>query len=118
MSSQRGSGTALIGAAVVIAMLLTGVLAVVLGYLVAEHAVRGAADLVALSGAAAHARGEDACEAAGDLARQNQVSLLRCLVRGDSVKFVVSVTVARRVDAPGPGLPRSVQASANAGRLG
>ena len=43
----------------------------VAGYLVSHHQARSAADLAALSGAAAYARGEDACDQARRTARQN-----------------------------------------------
>lgn len=115
---ERGSGTALIAAAVLVTVAVTGVVAVVMGYLIAAHAARGAADLVALSGAAAQLRGADACRAARAVAAANRVTVLGCGVRGDVVDFVVSVTVARRVESAGFGLPDRVSASAHAGRAG
>jgi secretion/DNA translocation related TadE-like protein len=97
-------------------MVLAGVGVLLAGYVAAQHAAADAADLAALSGAAAHTRGRDACAAAGGVARANQVSLAGCRVSGDSFDFVVEVTVVRHLRAP-PGLPGTVTAKAEAGRL-
>lgn len=115
--SQRGSGTLLVAAALLVAAMIAGAVLVVAGYLAALHHARGAADLVALSGAAAQARGGDACRTAGELARRNGVRLGECRVRGDSFDFVVSTTVVQRM----PDrllLPRELTVTAHAGRLG
>ncbi len=113
---QHGSGTLLIAAAVLVMMVFAGVGLVLAGYLAAQHAAAGAADLSALSGAAAYVRGEDACAAAGRVARANGVVLKVCAVSGDSFDFVVRTTVTRHLRSP-PGLPGTVTASAEAGRL-
>ena len=55
---QRGSGTVLVAVVVMVVMAITAALIVVTGYVSAAHAVRGAADLVALPGAAGHAKVE------------------------------------------------------------
>lgn len=117
-ANERGAGTVLVSAVVLVLLLVTGVIAVVVGYFAALHAARGAADLVALSAAAERVRGADACRAARNAAVANQVLVISCRVTGDSLDFVVSVTVARAVDLNVPLLPRQVRASANAGRLG
>jgi hypothetical protein len=52
------------------------------------------------------------------LAGLNGVLLLRCTVRGDSLDFVVSVTVRQPVRVRLPLLPDGVQATSHAGRLG
>jgi secretion/DNA translocation related TadE-like protein len=116
--SQRGSGTALIAAALLVAALVAAAVLVVAGYLAALHHVRAAADLVALSGAATQARGGDACRTAGELAGRNGVRLADCRARGDSFDFVVSTTVVQPVGTPLPLLPAAVSATAHAGRLG
>lgn len=114
---ERGSGT-LLGVAVVLvlAMVAGGVL-VVAGYVAAVHHARSAADLSALSGAVRQARGDGACRAAAAAATANGVRLVGCQVRGDSLDFVVSVTVEQGVRVPAL-LPQWVAASAHAGRLG
>ena len=58
------------------------------------------------------------CAAAADVAHRNGVSLVRCAVRGDSLDFVVSVTVRQSVRLGLPLLPEGVSATAHAGRLG
>ena len=113
---QRGSGTLLVAAAALVAMVLAGVGLVLAGYLAAQQAAAGAADLSALSGAAAYLRGQEACAAADRVARANGVSLKSCTVAGDSVDVVVTTTVVKQLRAP-PGLPGTVTASAEAGRL-
>jgi secretion/DNA translocation related TadE-like protein len=113
---ERGSGTLLIAAVTLLVMVLAGVGVLLAGYVAAQHAAAGAADLSALSGAAASVRGQDACAAAGGIARANRVRLTSCKVFGDSFDFVVKVTVVRQLRAP-PGLPATVTASAEAGRL-
>ena len=90
---------------------------VVAGYLVSHHRARSAADLAALSGAAVHARGEDACDQARRIARRNGARVTRCDQVGDSVDFVVTVRVVVEVGVRSPGLPRRVQAEAHAGRV-
>lgn len=115
---ERGSGTVLVAAVMLVLLLLAGLVAIVIGYVAALHTARGAADLVALSGAAERARGGDACVAARNVAAANRVSLVTCRARGDSLDYVVSVTVATTVDFGVPSLPRQVRASAHAGRLG
>lgn len=115
---QRGSGTVLVLAVTIVLMAITGVLVVIAGYIAAAHAARGAADLVALSGAAAQARGQSACPAARRIASENGVRLMACTVEGDSWDFVVSVTVEKPVTLSVPSLPHSVRETAHAGRLG
>jgi hypothetical protein len=60
----------------------------------------------------------DGCAAAASVAHRNGVSLARCTVRGDSLDFVVSVTVRRPVRGGVPLLPDGVSATSHAGRLG
>ncbi|MBK8461027.1 MAG: flp pilus-assembly TadE/G-like family protein [Micropruina sp.] len=107
-------------------MMTAGVLLIVLvgflgligaGYLTAVRQARGAADLVALSGATAYQAGQDACAAARRIATTNKVTLTDCLVTGDTWDFVVTVSVRRPVRFDLPGLPTRVTAEARAGRL-
>ena len=115
---ERGSGTILAAGTVVLLMAVAGAILVVGGYLVAADHARGAADLVAVSAAAKVVQRGDACRAAGEIAHRNGVSLERCTVRGDSLDFVVSVTVRRPVRLRLPLLPDAVPATSHAGRLG
>jgi secretion/DNA translocation related TadE-like protein len=90
---------------------------VVAGYLVSHHRARTAADLAALSGAAAYARGEDACDQARHTADRNGARVTRCDQVGDRVDFVVTVRVVVEVRVRSPGLPRRVEGEAHAGRV-
>lgn len=88
-----------------------------LSYSAAARAVRAAADLVAVSGAQAHARGADACAEARRIAGRNEVTIGTCEVTGDLIDFVVEVRVARVVGWRLPGLPEQVAATAYAGNV-
>lgn len=113
---ERGSGTLLVVGGMSLVMVIAGVALVLTAYIAAQHAAADAADLSALSGAAAHGRGEDPCAAAREVARANGVTLSTCRVSGDSFDFVVRVGVIKHVRSP-PRLPDTVSASAEAGRL-
>ena len=100
---------------------MTGVLGVVValssaalviaGYAVGYHRARAAADLSALSGAAAFQGGREACAQAARTARQNGARLDRC----DVIDFVVTVRVSVLARTRIPHLPRAVTAQAYAG---
>ena len=100
-------------------MAVVGVVAmmavVAAAYLVAGHRARGAADLAALSGAAAYAEGRAPCPAAGRVARVNDARLTRCDRVGDDVDYVVSVSVEVPVGLRVPGLPEALGGRAHAG---
>ena len=115
---ERGSGTVLVAGVVVVLMVVAAAILVIGAYLAAAGHARGAADLVAISAAAKVAQHSDGCAAAADMARSNGVSLVRCAVRGDSLDFVVSVTVRQSVRVGLPLLPERGSATAHAGRQG
>ena len=79
--------------------------------------MRAAADLVAVSGAQAHARGADACDEARRIAERNGVAVGSCGVTGDLIDFVVEVRVVRGIGWRLPGLPERVDATAYAGNV-
>jgi secretion/DNA translocation related TadE-like protein len=114
---DRGSGTVLMGAVMSVVVALAAAASVVAGYLVSHHRARSAADLAALSGAAAYARGADACDHARQSARRNGAQVTRCDRVGDPVDFVVTVRVVVEVRVRSPGLPRRVEGEAHAGRV-
>ena len=87
------------------------------GYVAAAHRARGTADLAAVSGAADQALAQDACRAAVLITGANGARTVACSVSGDALDFVVSVTVEVSVEAPMPGLPAHLRATAHAGRL-
>jgi secretion/DNA translocation related TadE-like protein len=112
---ERGSASVLVAGLMGVMVVLTGVALLVAGYELAQHRARGAADLAAVSGAAAHAGGHDACAQAARTAADNHVTVLRCGVVGDAVEYVVSVRVALSVRTRVRGLPTRVVAEAHAG---
>jgi len=99
-------------------MAVAAAILVIGAYLVAADHARGAADLVAISAAAKVAQRGDGCAAAADVAHRNGVGLGHCAVRGDSLDFVVSVTVRQSVRVGLPLMPDGVSATSYAGRLG
>lgn len=107
------------GVATVLALPLLGaltlaavLLAVVSGAVVAQRRVASAADLAALAGAAALARGGDGCEHASAVSRRNGAELVSCRASTTEVwltvrtelplRFGRSLTVSARSRA-GPG---------------
>jgi secretion/DNA translocation related TadE-like protein len=115
---QRGSGTVLMAAVMAVVVALGAVATVVAGYLAGHHRARSAADLAALTGAAAYAQRQDACAEARRTARRNGARVTHCEQVGDQVDFVITVRVVVQVRVRSPGLPRRVEAEAHAGRVG
>ena len=115
---ERGSATVLMAAVMGVVVTLGAAAMVIAGYLVGHHRARSAADLAALSGAAAHARGDDACDHARRIAPQNRAEVAACTRVGDDIDFVITVRTTVPVRSRLPGLPRSVEGEAHAGRLG
>jgi secretion/DNA translocation related TadE-like protein len=108
------------GVAAVLAVVLTGLLAVVtfvaagiVGAIDAHRRAQAAADLSALAGGSALVHDADVCAAAATIAGRNGASLVSCGLDGDSVAVVVAVA------APGglPGVPE-LRARARAGPAG
>jgi secretion/DNA translocation related TadE-like protein len=88
---------------------------VIAGYAVGYHRARAAADLSALSGAAALQQGRDPCTQAARSARGNGAQVVRCNQVGDAVDFVVTVRVSIPAGTRIPHMPRAVIAEAHAG---
>jgi secretion/DNA translocation related TadE-like protein len=114
---ERGSGTVLLAGIMGVVAALSAAALVIAGYLVAHHRARSAADLAALSGAVAHTRGEDACDQARRIAPRNGAKVTSCTRVGDDLDFVVTVRTAVPTPSRLPGLPRTVEAEAHAGRV-
>jgi len=114
-ADERGSGTLLIVGLMAVVGVVAVVATVAAAYLVAGHQARGAADLAALSGAAAFAEGRAPCPAATRLARANGARVTSCDQVGDDVDYVVSVAVVVEVGVRVPGLPRTLPGRAHAG---
>ena len=115
--NERGAAT-IVAVTVVVALVTVAAVGVLgLAYAAAARSVRAAADLVAVSGAQAKAKGADACDEARRVAARNEVEIGGCEVTGDEIDFVVEVTVRRGVGLRFPGLPERVQAVAYAGTV-
>ena len=114
---QRGSASVLMAGIMGVVVTLASAAMLIAGYLMAHHSARAAADLAALSGAAAYAGGRDACDQAERIARQNGARVVHCDRVGDEVDFVVTVRTAVDVRSRVPGLPRRVEAQAHAGQV-
>lgn len=90
--TDRGSGTIYAVIAITVLMLTTGVALAGVELARAQHQAAAAADLAALSGAAALATGTDACSAAGRVALANGARLASCKANGRIVEVLVEVS--------------------------
>jgi secretion/DNA translocation related TadE-like protein len=88
---QAGAATLLAVAMAGVLMVVGAALAVVGAMVVAHRQAQGSADLAALAGATAAARGEDPCRAARDVARLNAGTVIACAVEGGTVTVEVRV---------------------------
>jgi secretion/DNA translocation related TadE-like protein len=89
---QRGSATVLVVAMSGVLLLVGAALGVVVAMVLAHRTAQSGADLAALAGAEATARGVDGCSAAGDVAAANDVRLTGCQVQGRVVLVTVSAS--------------------------
>ncbi len=112
---ERGSGTVLTAGLMGLVLALAGAATVIAGYLVAAHRAKAAADLGALSGAAAVRSGLDPCLAAIRAADRQRAEVRDCRRVGDQIDFVVIVTAQVSVGVRVPGLPRTLAAVGHAG---
>jgi secretion/DNA translocation related TadE-like protein len=88
---ERGAATVLVVAFLGLLLLVGAALGVVGAMFRAHRAAQSAADLAALSGAAAVARGEDPCAAAARVAEANGATLVSCAPDGFEVRVVAEV---------------------------
>jgi secretion/DNA translocation related TadE-like protein len=113
--SEPGSASVLMAGILGVVVALSSAALVIAGYAVGYRRARAAADLSALSAAAASQHGRDACAQAALTARQNGARVDSCSRVGDAVDFVVSVRVSVAAGTRLPRLPRAVAAEAHAG---
>jgi secretion/DNA translocation related TadE-like protein len=113
--SELGSATTLMVGIMGVVVALSSAALVIAGYAVGYHRARAAADLSALSGAAAFQQGREPCAQAVLTARQNGSRVVRCNHVGDAVDFVVTVRVSVAAGTRIPHMPRTVAAEAHAG---
>jgi secretion/DNA translocation related TadE-like protein len=115
MRSERGSASLLMVGIIGVVVILSGAALLMAGYAVGYHRARAAADLSALSAAAAYRQGRDACAQARQTARRNLAHVDRCDLVGDAIDFVVTIRVSVVARTRIPQLPRTVIAEAHAG---
>jgi secretion/DNA translocation related TadE-like protein len=113
--AERGSASILMIGIIAVVVALSSAALVIAGYATGYHRARAAADLSALSAAAAFQQGRDACAQARQTARQNGARLNRCDLVGDAIDFVITVGVSVVARTRIPQLPRMVTAEAHAG---
>jgi secretion/DNA translocation related TadE-like protein len=113
--SERGSASVLMTGIVGVVVALSSAALLIAGYAVGYHRARSAADLSALSGAAAFQQRRDACAQARQTARQNGARVERCDLVGDAIDFVITVRVSVTARTRIPQLPTKVAAEAHAG---
>jgi secretion/DNA translocation related TadE-like protein len=113
--SELGNASVLMAGILGIVVALGSAALVIAGYAAGYHRARAAADLTALSAAAAFQDGRDPCMQAGLTARQNGAQLDGCSKVGDAIDFVVTVRVSVLARNRLPHLPRTVAAKAHAG---
>jgi secretion/DNA translocation related TadE-like protein len=94
-TADRGAATVYAVAATLVLLLTTAVILAGVELARVQHQVAAAADLAALSGAAAVAVGADGCVAAGRIATANGARVTSCEVDGPVVDVVVEVSSPR-----------------------
>lgn len=94
-ADDRGAATVAVLAFVSVLLLLGGAFGVVAAMVHAHRTAQAAADLAALAGAGAQARGRDPCASSDAVATANGARLLTCEVSGDDVRVMVEVTGPR-----------------------
>ncbi len=112
---DRGSGTVLTAAGIIVLVVTTLAGWWVVAWTDAVHQSRNAADLAALAGASAYAVSRDPCEAARQIAAANRARLVDCRSAGGRQAFTVTVRVAVELHPRVRGGPREVAADAVAG---
>ena len=113
--SELGSASVLMAGILGVVVALSSAALVIAGYAVGYRRARAAADLSALSAAAAFQQGQSPCAQAALTARQNGARVESCSRVGDAVDFVVTVRVSVAAATRLPHLPRKVAAEAHAG---
>ena len=113
--SELGSASILMTGIFAVVVALSSTALLIAGYALGYHRARTAADLSALSGAAAFQQGRDACAQARQTARRNGARVQQCDLVGDAIDFVVTVRVSVPTRTQIPQLPKDVSAEAHAG---
>ncbi len=94
-AGERGAATVTVLAFVSVLLLLGGALGVVAAMVQAHRTAQAAADLAALAGAGAQARGRDPCATGGAVASANGARLVSCELDGADVRVLVEVSGPR-----------------------
>ncbi len=113
--SQRGSGTMMILAVMIVITMVAVVGAWFAGWLASGARARAAADLVAIAAAQAQSEGRSACPVAQEAAAANQAELTACEVTTGWGEFIVDVAVEVELRPQIPGAPQAAHAESRAG---
>ena len=89
---ERGAATVLVVTLVGLLLFIGAALGVVGALVRAHRSAQAAADLAALAGATAAARGDDPCAAVAEVATANGATMTGCVPGGLEVRVVVEVT--------------------------
>ena len=95
MADERGAATVAVLAFVSVLLLLGAAFGVVAALVTAHRTAQSAADLAALAGAQALARGRDPCAGGAAVAAANGARLLSCEPSGAEVRVTVEVAGPR-----------------------
>jgi secretion/DNA translocation related TadE-like protein len=94
-SPDGGSATLLVVIAATVLLMVGAALTVVVAMVADHRRAQAAADLAALAGAQALARGSDGCATAAGFAQANGARLLSCVARGREIEVRVEVSGPR-----------------------
>lgn len=114
-TQDRGSGTVLTVAIMMVLVLMAAVGVWISGWLGCMHQARNAADLGAVAGAQAHQLGGDGCAVARATAELNGGQLSECEVTTGAGEFIVDVQVEVELRPQVRGGPTRVTEQARAG---
>jgi secretion/DNA translocation related TadE-like protein len=92
---ERGAATVLVVAFLGLLLFVGAALGVVGALVRAHRSAQSAADLAALAGASALARGDDACAEAAAVAEANDGTLVTCVPDGFELRVAVEVSGPR-----------------------
>ena len=94
-SAESGSATLLVVVAATVLLMVGAALTLVVAMVADHRRAQSAADLAALAGAQAVARGRDGCAEAAGVAEANGARLLSCAATGREVEVQVEVSGPR-----------------------
>ncbi|WP_203567814.1 Rv3654c family TadE-like protein [Aestuariimicrobium ganziense] len=112
---ERGAGTVLTAVVLLGLCLCLAVGLVAVGWMSSRRHATQVADLAALAGAQAFARGDRACPVATEVADRNEATVTGCATEGERSAFVVRVEVQVQLRPHLRGAPGTVTVTGVAG---